>query len=239
MPDIPEMVSPSVASTMLFTALIASIAFATIVGIWRGGPPGELAESRTRWGVRFATGMVIWILFGAIVPASGILETELFPPPPLFLIGVSFLLAFVVAFSQVGKRLSMLPLTALIGFHVFRLPLELILHNWYQAGTIPIQMTFEGHNFDIVSGILAAIVGIWAFFDRLPKTVAWLFNIIGTILLGVVVTIALWSSPFPFRQYMNDPPVLLVYYFPYSWIVTVAVTGALLGHLVLFRKLLD
>ena len=38
---------------------------------------------------------------------------------------------------------------------------------------------------------------------------------------------------------MNEPQVLLVYHFPFSWIVSIAVAGALLGHLVLFRKLLS
>jgi hypothetical protein len=58
------------------------------------------------------------------------------------------------------------------------------------------------------------------------------------MLLAIVMFIALTSNPFPFRQYMNGPQVLLVYDFPTSWIVSVAVAGALLGHLVLFRKLL-
>jgi hypothetical protein len=58
------------------------------------------------------------------------------------------------------------------------------------------------------------------------------------MLLAIVMFIALTSSPFRFRQYMNEPQVLLVSDFPTSWIVSVAVAGALLGHLVLFRKLL-
>ncbi len=72
----------------------------------------------------------------------------------------------------------------------------------------------------------------------IPRTAVWLFNVVGTTLLAVVIFIALTFSPFPFRQYMNDPQVLLVYHFPFSWIVSIAVAGALLGHLVLFRKLL-
>ena len=58
------------------------------------------------------------------------------------------------------------------------------------------------------------------------------------MLLAIVMFIALTSNQFPFRQNMNGPQVLLVYHFPTSWIVSVAVAGALLGHLVLFRKLL-
>jgi hypothetical protein len=45
------------------------------------------------------------------------------------------------------------------------------------------------------------------------------------MLLAIVMFIALTSNPFPFRQYMNGPQVLLVYDFPTSWIVSVAVAG--------------
>ena len=91
---------------------------------------------------------------------------------------------------------------------------------------------------NIATGILAMVVGTWAMLGQIPRTAVWLFNVVGTSLLTVVIFIALTSSPFPFRQYMNEPQVLLVYHFPFSWIVSIAVPSALLGHLVLFRKLL-
>jgi hypothetical protein len=99
-------------------------------------------------------------------------------------------------------------------------------------------MTYEGHNFDIATGILAIVLGTWAILGQIPRTAVWLFNLVGSSLLAVVMFTALTSSPFPFRQYMNEPQVLLVYHFPFSWIVSIAVAGALLGHLILFRKLL-
>ena len=237
-PDIPDMVSPSPASSVAFIAIIAFVSIAIVAGIWRGGPTGEPMDTKRRWGIRAVICMPAWLAIGAVVPLSGILETKMLPPPPMFLLGASFLLVVLIAFSSIGLRLARLPLSALIGFHAFRLPLELILHNWYKAGTLPVQMTYEGHNFDIATGILAIVMGTWAMFGQIPRAADWLFNVIGTSLLAVVITIALTSSPLPFRQYMNEPQVLLVYHFPFSWIVSIAVAGALLGHLVLFRKLL-
>ncbi len=237
-PDIPDMVSPSLGSSVAFVAVIAFVSIAIVAGIWRGGPTGELVDAKRRWGIGATICMSIWLVSGAVVPLSGILETKMLPPPPMFLVGTSFLLAVFIAFSTTGLRLARLPLAALIGFHAFRLPLELILHNWYKVGTLPVQMTYEGHNFDIATGILAIVVGTWAMLGQIPRPAVWLFNLVGTSLLTVVIFIALTSSPFPFRQYMNEPQVLLVYHFPFSWIVSIAVAGALLGHLVLFRKLL-
>ena len=232
------MLSPSLGSSLAFVAVIAFVSIAIVAGIWRGGPTGEPIETKRRWGILAAICMSVWLAIGAVVPLSGILEMKMLPPPPMFLVGTSFLLAVFIAFSSTGSRLARLPLAALIGFHAFRLPLELILHNWYQDGTLPVQMTYEGHNFDIATGILAVVVGTSAMLGQIPPAVAWIFNVIGTSLLAVVMFIALTSSPFPFRQYMNEPQVLLVYHFPFSWIVSIAVAGALLGHLVLFRKLL-
>lgn len=73
---------------------------------------------------------------------------------------------------------------------------------------------------------------------RAPRVAAWVFNVVGSALLLAVIVIAFTSVPLPFRQYLNDPPVLLPFNFPFSWILSIAVTGALLGHLLLFRRLL-
>jgi len=176
-------------------------------------------------------------VIGAIAPVSGILEKEILPPPTLLFAGTCFLLAVAVAFSPIGKRLMNLPISFLVLFQGFRLPLELVLHNWYEHGTLPVQMTYEGHNFDIVTGILAIVVGIWSMSGRAPRVAVWVFNLVGSALLLTVIVIAFTSVPLPFRQYLNDPPVLLPFNFPFSWILSIAVTGALLGHLLLFRKL--
>ena len=55
-------------------------------------------------------------------------------------------------------------------------------------------------------------------------------------LLLNVGSIALRSSPVPLRTFMNEPPVLLALHAPYTWIVPVCVGGALLGHLLGFRR---
>ena len=55
---------------------------------------------------------------------------------------------------------SGLPIAALVGVQAFRLPLELVLARWKNQGVIPVQMTFEGHNFDIVTGVLALVTAV-------------------------------------------------------------------------------
>lgn len=239
MPEIPEMIIPSFASTIAFVTIIAFVAIAFVLGVCSGGEDNQPPAARKRRGLIAAVGMSVWLIVNAVLPISRVFETDMIPPPGMIFFVFCFTLAFVVAFSRLGKRLAALPFAALVGFHGFRFPLELVLHNWYEAGTLPVQMTYEGHNLDIVTGLLAIAIGAWAVTGRAPRAAIWFFNIVGSLLLWGVIFIAVTSSPVPIRQYMNDPPVLLLFHFPYSWIVSVAVTGAMIGHFILFRRLFD
>jgi hypothetical protein len=143
-----------------------------------------------------------------------------------------------VAFSRVGTRVvGAVPVAALVGFQAFRLPLELVLHRFYDEGVLPVQMTYSGANFDIVTGVLAVVCGVLVWRGVAVRMVVWVFNCVGLGLLGAVVRIAVLSAPTPMRVYMNDPPVQLIFFAPYTWILSVWVAGALLGHLLVFRWL--
>jgi len=160
-------------------------------------------------------------------------------PPPLALFAAgSMAFSVAAAFSPLGTRLVHgVPIAALIAAQGFRLPLEIVLHAWKDQGVLPFQMTFEGHNFDIVSGVTALLVGAWLWRGKPKRSVVWMFNIVASTLLLMVATIAVLSSPLPIRQYLNDPPVLLALHAPYGWIIPACVGGALFGHLLVFRWL--
>ena len=84
----------------------------------------------------------------------------------------------------------------------FRIGIEFILLGLFLENVIPVQMTFEGYNFDILSGILGPIIA-WFCFTRKswPKSIAIAYNIIGMGLLFTILTIAILSAPFPFRTF--------------------------------------
>ena len=84
---------------------------------------------------------------------SGLPSTD---PPPIMLLLVAMLLVVTATFfSRVGARFTTLPLWILVGSQVFRLPLELVMHRASDVGLMPVQMSFSGWNFDILSGLLA------------------------------------------------------------------------------------
>ena len=127
-----------------------------------------------------------------------------------------------------------LPLAALVGFQGFRLPLELVLHQWVGEGSIPETMTWTGQNWDIVAGVMALVVAAW---PSRPRAVVWAFDVLGFVLLLNVMRVAIFSSPLPFAWPLQ-PPMLLPLHLPYAWIVPICVAGALGGHIVLTRALL-
>jgi len=84
------------------------------------------------------------------------------PPPPFALLLVSTIAA-TVSFgrSRFGERLARgLPLWLLVAAQSFRLPLELVMHRAASAGTMPVEMSFSGYNFDILSGSTALLLAI-------------------------------------------------------------------------------
>ena len=237
MPPYPPMVIPSPGSTVAFLLEVAAVAAMIVIGTHIAGR-GEPGGQARRWVAGTAAALVVWLAVTAAVSASGVLEAPGVPPRAMLFMGACNLLALVLALSRVGGRLVRgVPIAALVGFQAFRLPLELVLHRWYAEGTLPVEMTFEGRNLDIVTGVLAMVVGLWLWRRGPSRSLVWLFNLVGFALLLNVAAVAILSSPFPFRVLDSGPPVLLVFYFPYGWILPMCVAPALAGHVLVFRWL--
>jgi len=133
------------------------------------------------------------------------------------------------------------PLTWLVGFHAFRLPLELVMHKAALDGTMPEQMSYSGLNFDIVTGVVALILAGYSWVTRreLPRFAVITFNLIGSVLLIAIVVIAVASLPM-FHAFGTAPERLntWVAFFPYVWLPAGLVASATLGHILLWRRLL-
>jgi hypothetical protein len=231
------MVRPSLISTIAFLAIVVVVALAFPAAVWLGTLRTSGAGPARRSALRACGATLAVLAVSAGLAESGALAL----PHGLGVIAyivVCNVGATVLAFSALGQRMAQsIPLYALVGFHVFRLPLELVLHQWYMEGVLPVQMTYAGHNFDIVTGLLALLMSPLMYYGKLSRRAAWFFNLVGAALLANVASIAVRSSPVPLRSYLNEPPVLLALHAPFTWIVPVCVSGALFGHLITFRRL--
>lgn len=194
-------------------------------------------ERAARAGRRVLLGAVVWLGYTGALAASGILARPDAPrPAPLGILVPMVVLAVGLGASSLGRRLASLPAWALVLFHAFRLPLELVMHAAAREGTMPPQLTFTGYNFDIVTGVLALGVGLGLWRGWLGRGAVLLFSAVGSVLLLVVVTIALASLPRV--ALFGDAPAQVntwVFYLPFVWLPAVLVGAALLGHVVLWR----
>jgi len=233
------MVRPSLISTIAFLVIVVAVALAFPAAVWLGTLRTGGPEPARRAAMR-----ACWATLGVLAISAVLAETGAIASVPGGLGVMAYFVtcnvgAAVLAFSGVGQRMAQsLPLYALVGFHAFRLPLELVLHQWYMEGVMPVQMTYAGHNFDIATGLLAIFVAPLMYYGKLSRRAAWFFNLVGAALLANVASIAVRSSPVPLRTYVNEPPVLLALHAPFTWILPVCVSGALFGHLITFRRLL-
>ncbi|MEM7153947.1 MAG: hypothetical protein AAF799_13945 [Myxococcota bacterium] len=239
MPPIPSMVEPSAITTIAFVIIVAAVGGMLLYGTHVAGQGvGEAPSVTRRWVLQTSIALVVWLAVTGVISASGVLESSGLPPRAMLFMGACNLLVAVFALSPAGRRLAHgLPIAALVGFQAFRFPLELILHQWYVEGVLPVQMTYVGRNLDIITGIAGLAAGLWLWRKGPSRPLVWAFNLLGLGLLLNVASIAILSSPVPFRMYTEGPAVLLVFHFPYGWILPMCVAPALAGHILVFRWL--
>lgn len=205
---------------------------------WAGRRLGEDRLVRRRRVMRVSVAALGWLLVTALAAGSGVLRRfDATPPPVVGLVVAVAALGIAVPCSPLGTLLARgLPLWALVGSQVFRFPLELLMHRAYVEGVMPVQMSYSGWNGDILTGITAGLLGWWLARGRVPRAVVVAWNVLGLALLVNVVTIAIVSTPV-FRWFGDDRLNTFVAYPPFVWLPAVLVTAALMGHILVWRKL--
>ena len=170
--------------------------------------------------------------------ASGILgRWSLRPPPFMLMMAALFALTLATALRGPGSRIATSASFALlIGTQAFRLPLELVMHQAAREGVMPVQMTYTGWNFDILTGALAIPIALLAAAGRAPRWLIVIWNFGGVLLLINVVTIAIVSTP-PIAAFGTEHLNTWIADSPYVWLPGVLVPAALFGHVLTLRKL--
>ena len=205
---------------------------------WAGRRLGEAVAVRRRRTGRVGTAVLAWLVLTAFVAANGVLRRfDVTPPPFAALVLAIAVVGIAVPCSPLGTLLVRgLPLWALVGFQVFRFPLELVMHRAYVEGIMPVQMSYSGFNYDILTGITAGVLGLWLYRRRVPRWIVTSWNLLGFALLVNVVTIAIVSTPV-FRWFGNERLNVFVTYPPFVWLPAVLVPAALMGHILVWRRL--
>lgn len=185
--------------------------------------------------------IIVWLVFQALLAFTGFYKiTDTMPPRFILIIMPPVLLIVLLFFSAKGRSfIDNLDIRWLTWLHVVRIPVELVLLGLFIHKQIPQLMTFEGKNFDIISGITAPLIAWLGFHKRyLNKKILIGWNFICLALLFIIVALAVLSLPVPFQQMAFDQPNVAVMYFPFVWLPAFVVPAVLFAHLVTIRQLL-
>jgi hypothetical protein len=186
--------------------------------------------------------LILWLIVQAVIGLSGFYTVTDTMPPRFLLLVLPPLLFIIGLFVTVKGRqyLDSLDAKFLTILHIIRIPVELVLLWLFIHKAVPKLMTFEGRNFDILSGLTAPLIYYFGFIKKqIGKKIILLWNIICLGLLINIVIIAVLSAPFPFQKFAFDQPDIAVLYFPFVWLPCCVVPLVLLSHLVTIRQLLN
>lgn len=198
----------------------------------------ELSEKRN-FRIVFLLSLFTWAIFVTGWSLSGKMgDFHSFPfnMGPVLVVPMVVILFFVFGkkTQPVIANLSQYDLVALQSFRIF---VELLLWRLFVLNEMPIQMSFEGRNWDVLTGITAISVAYFIKRRQMSKTVLIIWNLVGLGLLINIVSIAILSMPTPSRIFMNEPSNTIVTQFPVSFLPAFLVPLAYGLHFLSLRKL--
>lgn len=182
----------------------------------------------------------LWMMATGYLATTDFYRYSAAIPPRVAAFGVLPAVLLIAIYFVVFRRfVASLSLTALTLIHVVRIPVELVLFWLFQNGQVPVLMTFEGWNFDILSGISAPVI-YWIAFTggRVNRSLLIFWNLAALGLLINIVTIAVLSFQTPFQRLAFDQPNVGVTYLPFIWLPAIIVPIVLFAHLAALYQLL-
>src|SRR5262245_5963640 len=224
---------PVIATFVVIPVVLALLLVrATFDAFRRAGWESSARRAAVKTGVATAA----WMALTWAAAASGILREWDRTPPPFALLVLGILVVSVtLSFSAAGTRIAQhIPIWVLVAVQSFRLPLEIAMHALVERGIMPVQMSYSGRNFDIVTGATAIVVALLVKWGYGGRRLVGLWNVLGLGLLVNIVTVAILATP-QIRYFGDEHLNTFVTYTPFVWLPAVMVAAALAGHLVIFR----
>ena len=186
------------------------------------------------------TFLVAWIFVVSVLVFDGYF-TNLSGTPRIPLVaGFTFLL-IILAFAIPRSKalINNIPITTLHYIHIVRIPLQMVI--WWLAVSkaMPMDVTFEGSNLDILSGISAPFAAVFMVGARSKsKLGAIIWNVIALGLLINFIQMAISYTPYFYTPSLSKASNLAVFYFPYILMPTFIMPVLICSHLVALNQLI-
>jgi hypothetical protein len=223
---------------------IATVASLTVALSWataRSAKASGLPESQAKAiASRVALSIGLWLALMAGLAVAGVFQAFEAKPPRLVLaVTVTVIAQVIVARSALFSRLlNATPLAWPIALQSMRVVIELGLWTLHREGRLPVHLTFEGNNFDILVGLTAPFVGWGVARGVIGKRGAIVWNLASIGFLITIVFMAVTSIPGPLHLPWPGIANTVIAEFPMIWLPTFVVPVAIFGHAASLRQLL-
>ena len=216
---------------LLTLVVVSVIAFGVARGVAQGG--GRRAAAIV------VTLLALWLALAAALALSGLIANWSSPPPrwPLLPLTAFVIIFLVTRSSAAGRVLSNIPPWCLIAAQSFRVLVEGALFALYLEGRAPVQITFEGRNFDILVGLSAPIVAVLLAKRRIGKAAVVIWNVLGLLVLANTVGTVATSTPGPLHLAWPGAPLTAVAEWPIVWLPAFLMPFAVFLHVSSLRQM--
>lgn len=186
--------------------------------------------------------LVAWLLLIVVLTLNDyFLDFEATPPRLMPFIAFTILVTILIFFFKSGREfIDRMPITTLTYIHIVRVPVEIVLWWLFSYGLISETMTFEGLNYDILSGISAPFAGLFLVgLESKSRIAAIIWNVLAVGLLINIVSRAILATPYFFDPMIFDQPNIAVFYFPFILLPTVIVPIVFFCHIASLYQLFN
>lgn len=128
-----------------------------------------------------------------------------------------------------GKRL--------VHVQSFRILVELSLWSLFVLNLLPVHLTFEGWNWDVLIGLSAPFISWFVFKKGKPNRPLLIFwNVVGVLVLLNIIFMAILSAPTPFQVFFQEPANTIIVKYPFVFLPGFIAPFALFLHFLSFKQ---
>jgi len=181
---------------LLFVLLLSIILWIVNLAMQKNSLP---IQKRKRTLGIIIISLLTWVIVQFSVSKTGFyLDLSLPPRIPLFMILPLFLFTAIFLFTNKGSKiLNAIPIHLPVAYQSFRAFIEVLFYFTFLKGILPVQVTFEGANYDVLFGLSAIFMGIYASRAGASKKVLIAWNVLGIAVVAFAAFTFISSFYFP------------------------------------------
>lgn len=175
--------------------------------------------------------LISWSVFISILSYLGVYHYQEGDKVSRFLLILIPLIIFIVYLIRHKSFYEHRDFRWSTAVHIVRFPVEFLLYKLALEKWIPIEMTFEGWNFDIILGITAIILVVLLNFKKVNRKLLLYWNVLGLIFILFIFSNGFLSQELFYKNFGYAVPNRGITYFPIILLAGVIVPIVVYTHI--------